>query len=95
MSALAPTLQAFFITRLDHQRQASPRTVASYRDAFCLLLRYARARTGKEPAQPGFTDLDATFVSGFLDHLEHERNTPRDTPHNPLDDRFMQRHATG
>ncbi len=74
MSALAPTLQAFFITRLDHQRQASPRTVASYRDAFRLLLGYARTRTGKEPAQLDFTDLDATFVSGFLDHLEHERN---------------------
>ncbi len=74
MSALAPTLQAFFITRLDHQRQASPRTVTSYRDAFRLLLGYARARTGKEPAQLDFTDLDATFVSAFLDHLEHERN---------------------
>ena len=74
MSALAPTLQAFFITRLGHQRQASPRTVASYRDAFRLLLGYARARTGKEPAQLDLTDLDATFVSGFLDHLEHERN---------------------
>ncbi len=74
MSALAPTLQAFFITRLGHQRQASPRTVTSYRDAFRLLLGYARARSGKEPAQLDFTDLDATFVSGFLDHLEHERN---------------------
>ena len=74
MSALAPTLQAFFITRLDRQRQASPRTVASYRDAFRLLLGYPRARTGKEPAQLDFTDLDATFVSGFLDHLERERN---------------------
>jgi site-specific recombinase XerD len=74
MSALAPTLQAFFITRLGHQRQASPGTVASYRDAFRLLLGYARARTGKEPSQLDFTDLDATFVSGFLDHLEHERD---------------------
>jgi len=74
MSALAPTLQAFFLTRLGDQRQASPRTITTYRDAFVLLLRYARTRTGKEPAELDFADLDASFVSGFLDHLERERH---------------------
>ena len=44
MSALAPTLQAFFVTRFGRQRQASPRTVASYRDAFRLLLGYGALR---------------------------------------------------
>lgn len=34
MSALAPTLQAFFTTRLAQQRRTSPRTVETYRDAF-------------------------------------------------------------
>jgi hypothetical protein len=38
MSILAPTLQAFFTDRLARQRQASPRTVAAYRDTFRLLL---------------------------------------------------------
>lgn len=33
MSAVAPTLQAFFTERLVRQRQASPHTVAAYRDA--------------------------------------------------------------
>ena len=39
MSLLAPTLQAFFTDRLITQRDASPRTVAAYRDTFRLLLR--------------------------------------------------------
>ena len=38
MSALAPTLQAFFTERLIGQRRASPNTVAAYRDTFRLLL---------------------------------------------------------
>jgi hypothetical protein len=32
MSALAPTMQAFFTERLQGQRQASPNTIAAYRD---------------------------------------------------------------
>ncbi|HLF40039.1 MAG TPA: tyrosine-type recombinase/integrase [Acidimicrobiia bacterium] len=73
MSALAPTLQAFFTTRLARQRQASPRTVATYRDAFRLLLGYAERRTGKHPYDLDLADLDAALISGFLDHLEVER----------------------
>ena len=42
MSALAPTLQAFFTDRLIGQRQASPHTIAGYRDTFRLLLRLRR-----------------------------------------------------
>jgi site-specific recombinase XerC len=41
MSALAPTLQAFFTDRLIRQRQASPHTVAAYRDKFKVLLAFA------------------------------------------------------
>ena len=51
MTALAPTLQAFFTTRLGQQRDASPHTIDSYRHAFRLLLTYAKARTGKDPAR--------------------------------------------
>lgn len=32
MTAFAPTIEAFFTERLITQRQASPRTVAAYRD---------------------------------------------------------------
>ena len=58
MSALAPTLQAFFTDRLIGQRQASPHTVAAYRDAFRLLLGFATARTGKQPCALDISDLE-------------------------------------
>jgi integrase/recombinase XerD len=73
MTALAPTLQAFFTQRLISQRQASSNTVAAYRDAWRLLLRHAQDRTGKQPCQLDLADLDAPFIAGFLDHLEHDR----------------------
>jgi integrase/recombinase XerD len=73
MTALAPTLQAFFVSRLGRQRDASPNTVDSYRHAFRLLLTYAETQTGKRPAQLDLADLDAVLVSGFLDHLEQVR----------------------
>jgi integrase len=73
MTALAPTLQAFFTTRLGRQRDASPHTVDSCRHAFRLLLTYAKAQTGKDPSDLDLADLDAGLVSGFLDHLERER----------------------
>ena len=44
MTALAPTLQAFFTERLIRQRQASPHTLAAYRDTLRLLLVFASAR---------------------------------------------------
>jgi integrase/recombinase XerD len=73
MSALAPTLQAFFTQRLISQRQASSNTVAAYRDAWRLLLRYAQDHIGKQPCQLDLADLDAPFIAGFLDHLERDR----------------------
>jgi integrase/recombinase XerD len=73
MSALAPTLQAFFTQRLTSQLHASVNTVAAYRDAWRLLLRHAQDRAGKQPCQLDLADLDAPFVAGFLDHLQQDR----------------------
>ena len=73
MSALAPTLQAFFTDRLVRQRQVSPHTLAAYRDTMRLLLRFATARRGVEPSQLAIDDLDATVISAFLDHREHDQ----------------------
>ncbi|MFN2538818.1 MAG: tyrosine-type recombinase/integrase [Mycobacteriales bacterium] len=73
MTAVAPTLQAFFVSRLGRQRGASPQTVDSYRHAFRLLLAYAETQTGKKPSQLDMADLDAALVSGFLDHLQDDR----------------------
>lgn len=73
MSALAPTLQAFFTQRLLAQRRASPHTIAAYRDAFCLLLGFAENQIGRAPAILELGDLDATLIGAFLDHLERDR----------------------
>jgi site-specific recombinase XerD len=74
MSALAPTLQAFFTDRLLRQRHASPHTVTAYRDTLRLLLSYAANRTGQRPSQLDLADLDAPLIAAFLDHLEHDRH---------------------
>jgi integrase/recombinase XerD len=73
VSALAPTLQAFFTERLIRQRQASPNTVAAYRDTFRLLLTFAEQQTGTKPSQLDLADLDTELIGAFLDHLEHQR----------------------
>ncbi|HEY5987739.1 MAG TPA: tyrosine-type recombinase/integrase [Streptosporangiaceae bacterium] len=73
MSALAPTLQAFFTERLIGQRQVSPHTLASYKDTFRLLFAYLARTSGKQPAELDFTDLNATVISAFLAHLENDR----------------------
>lgn len=74
MTSLAPTLEAFFTQRLIDQRQASPNTVAAYRDAWRLLLSYTSERTGKRPYQLDLADLDATLIGEFLNHLENHRH---------------------
>jgi integrase/recombinase XerD len=73
MSALAPTLQAFFTDRLIRQRQASGHTIAAYRDTWRLLLGFAATTIGLPPSQLDLADLDAPLIAGFLDHLELER----------------------
>jgi site-specific recombinase XerD len=78
VSALAPTLEAFFTDRLVRQRQASVHTVAAYRDTMRLLVRFAAQHVGRPPSQLDIAQLDATLISAFLDHREHDqRNTIR------------------
>jgi integrase/recombinase XerD len=74
MSLLAPTLEAFFTERLIGQRQASPHTVASYRDTFALLLAFAHQQTGRPPSRLQLEDLDAPLIGAFLEHLETQRH---------------------
>jgi integrase/recombinase XerD len=66
-------LQSFFTDRLLRQRQASPNTIAGYRDSFRLLLKFAKERLHKSPSQLRIEDLDALFIGLFLDHLESTR----------------------
>jgi integrase/recombinase XerD len=73
MSALAPTLQAFFTERLIDQRHASPNTIAAYRDTLKLLLAFAAKQLHRQPCELDLGDLDAQLIAAFLTHLENER----------------------
>ena len=84
MTALAPTLEAFLTERLMTQRGASPNTVASYRDTFRLLVRFAAEQKGKRPYELDFADLDAALVGAFLEHLEAVRANSVRTRNNRL-----------
>jgi site-specific recombinase XerD len=78
MTALAPTLEAFFTCRLINEKGVSPHTIAAYRDTFRLLLSFAHERTSKQPSALELEDLDAPLIAAFLDHLERQRgNSPR------------------
>jgi site-specific recombinase XerD len=84
MTALAPTLQAFFTDRLIGQRDASSHTIAAYRDTIRLLLRYTADRTHKQPCELDIADIDAPLVGAFLDHLERDRHNTVRTRNNRL-----------
>jgi len=73
-AAILPSLiERFFTQRLMQQRNASPHTIASYRDTFRLLFAFAQVRLGKPPSRLDLADLDAPFISAFLDDLEASR----------------------
>jgi site-specific recombinase XerD len=73
MTSLAPTLQAYFTTRLTSQYGASPHTVAAYRDTWCLLLGYAAKMTATAPTALDLSQIDAELINGFLTDLEAQR----------------------
>jgi integrase/recombinase XerD len=66
-------LRDFFVRYLTAQKGVSPRTVEAYRDAFRLLLAYARKHIRKQAVELTLDDLDAPFLLRFLDSLEKER----------------------
>jgi hypothetical protein len=68
MTALAPSLQAYFTQRLIGERAASPNTIASCKVTFQLLLAFANASAGS---------LDAT-------HSKLDVDGPNDTEHPDL-----------
>jgi integrase/recombinase XerD len=70
---LAGHLQRFFTDRLLGQLGASPHTVASYRDTFRLLLKFASQRHRRQVSDLKVEDLNAKLVGTFLKHLEQDR----------------------
>ena len=71
---LAAMIERFFTERLMRQKRVSPHTIASYRDTFCQLLKFAQKRLHKPPSSLDLRDLDAPFISAFLDELESRRS---------------------
>jgi integrase/recombinase XerD len=78
VSTLPALIQRFFTDRLTGQLEASPNTIAGYRDTFRLLLRYASQRRSKPPIKLKVEDLDAALIGEFLIHVEKvRRNSAR------------------
>ena len=72
-TTLPALIQQFFTDRLCTQMQASPNTIAGYRDTFRLLLRFASEHTGRAPTKLKIEDLDSDLMGEFLAHVESER----------------------
>lgn len=70
----ASLVQEFFTDYMVQQRALSPCTVASYRDTFVLLLRFAETQSGSPPSSMQMADINAKFLASFLDHLEGDRH---------------------
>lgn len=71
-------LQQFFTQRLMQQKKVSPHTLCSYRDTFRLLLRFATKKIHAVPEQLTIEQIDAPFVTAFLNDLESSRRvSPR------------------
>jgi integrase/recombinase XerD len=70
---LAPLLESFFRNRLTRQRNASPSTIASYRDALRMLVLFVAESTRRKPCALSITDFDRDLVLAFLDELQEKR----------------------
>jgi site-specific recombinase XerD len=74
MPTFSSLLQGFFMHRLMQQRQASPHTIASYRDCFRLLLQFAQKRLGVAPQNLAFEQVDAPLIAAFLEDMQTSRS---------------------
>jgi site-specific recombinase XerD len=78
IATFSERLQAYFTEWLMQHRNASPLTIANYRDTFRLLIAFAHRRLKRLPTALTIAALDAPLVCQFLDYLEQERgNSPR------------------
>ena len=66
-------LAKFFIDHLAGERAASPRTIASYRDAIKLLLVWFQTAERIAPEKLRLADIDRPRVLRYLDWLQTER----------------------
>ena len=75
----ADSLRRFLTSYLAGLRGCSPNTVASYRDAFKLLIIYFRDERAVPPAKLTLDHVDVAAITGFLDWLQTSRGNSAST----------------
>jgi integrase/recombinase XerD len=70
---LGPWIRRFLLEYLVEERNMSPNTQHSYRDALRLLLPFISTRVGKELDLLEVCDISADVVRSFLKHVEEQR----------------------
>ena len=69
----APLVERYFAEWLIRQQNVSANTIASYRDTFRLLFKFAKESLRKAPSALFLDELDAPVIGAFLTDLELER----------------------
>ena len=70
---VAALIERYFTDRLMRQRNVSSNTIASYRDTFRLLFKFAQEQIRKPPSALTLDDLNAPFIGAFLADIETKR----------------------
>jgi len=70
---LAELVTAFFTRHLAAELNASPHTIASYRDTFRFLLRHLAETTRRHVSHLTYDDFTPEAILAFLVNLEHQR----------------------
>ena len=78
------SLANFFGKYLQHERNVSPNTIATYRDAFVLFLEFLRDVKGKKAEKVELTDISKDNVTEFLSWLIDVKNNSISTRNNRL-----------
>jgi integrase/recombinase XerD len=70
---MGPFVRRFLLEELVADRNLSPNTQKSYRDAIRLLFGFVAERYSTDPTRVTVEQVDGAVVRGFLVHLEHDR----------------------
>ena len=79
MTPLAPHIEAFLREHLVRQRGVSEHTCDSYAYSFQSLFEFASRKLKVAPSRLILEQLDATLISGFLEHRETARGNSAET----------------
>lgn len=83
-STFQDLLQKFFLKRMMNQKQASSETIKSYRDTFRIYIEYLSIVHKCPPHKIGVEHIEAEYILGFLEYLDHRRGNQTKTINNRL-----------